>query len=254
MKKLIFLSLAFLLLASQAHATISATNLTSGTSATDATSYATASITPTANRLVLLAVTSHIAGGVSPVEPTATGNGLTWVSISTNVTWNCNLRRMTLFRAMGDAPTTGAITISFGSETQLFSTWSVVEFSNVDTSGTNGSGAIVQVVNHTWGTGFATARTETISAFSVNGNAAYGYKQHGTNEVTTPGVGFTELNDDNLNDGGLLSGNQTQWKLSDNSIDWTWATSARSMAILAEIKVEPSTRLEGSVIDASIIQ
>ena len=80
-------------------------SLTSGSSATDATSYATASITPTANKLVLLAVFNRVAAGTANA-PTATGCGLTWVQVATSLGTTA-LRRLTLFRALGSAPSAG---------------------------------------------------------------------------------------------------------------------------------------------------
>lgn len=247
-KKLLFLS-AFLLLQSTAWAAISCSNLTANDSATDATSYNTASITPSADNLVILTVTSHIASG-PPVEPTATGNGLTWVSMNTNTTNHSSTRRTTQFRAMGASPSTGAITIDFGAETQLAVIWAVDQCSGVDTSGTNGSGAIVQVGDST-GTGFATSQTITLSAFGSADNAAYGYMQHGTNEATTFGSGFAELSDNNLSDGGLLFGAQTQWVLNDNTVDWTWATSSRMQGVATEIKAASSRRRNGMLVIGS---
>lgn len=239
MKKVI-LFLLTIFLPSTVWAAVSCSNLTANDSATDATSYATASVSPTANALVIATVTSHIASG-PPVEPTASGNGLTWVSMNTNTTNHSNTRRTTQFRALGASPSAGAVTFDFGSETQLFAIWTVDQCTGVDTSGTNGSGAIVQVGDST-GTGFGTSQTITLSAFGSSNNAAYGYMQHGTNEATTQGTDFAELSDNNISDGGLLSGAQTQWKLNDETVDWTWSTSSRMQGVAAEIKAASSAR------------
>ena len=118
--------------------------LTADSSTSDATSYATASITPGANRLVLLAVLSTVGSG-TPETPTVTGCNLTWVQISTSILGTSD-GRLTLFRALG-TPSTEALTIEFGvGNTQLSCGWSVIEFINVIQTGTHGSGAIIQAV------------------------------------------------------------------------------------------------------------
>ena len=61
--------------------TIASSNLTVGGSGTDATSFTTASVTPSANALVLCAVENSVSG--TPATPTLSGNGLTWVQIAT---------------------------------------------------------------------------------------------------------------------------------------------------------------------------
>jgi hypothetical protein len=119
-------------------------SLTSGDSTTDGTSIATSSVTPTGDALILAAVVSRIASGENPVVPTASGNGLTWVVVRTAAFGD--LTRLTLFRAMGASPSAGAITFDFGSETQTDFAWSVAEYTDVDTSGTNGSGAVRQAL------------------------------------------------------------------------------------------------------------
>lgn len=113
-----------------------------GNSNTSATSYTTASITPVANQLTLVAVLNSKA--TLPDIPTLSGNGLTYVQIATVVfnTTSSPLRRLTLFRALGASPSAGAITIDFAGATQTGATWQVQPFAGVDTSGSNGSGAV----------------------------------------------------------------------------------------------------------------
>jgi len=128
-------------------AAVAGTHLTAGGNTVNQTSYTTASITPTANNLVLAWVTN--TRGATPATPTLSGNGLTWVRVAT-VAWGtiaAPTARTTLFRAMGAAPTAGAVTINFGAgSTQNGCAWTIEQFGGVDTSGTNGSGAVVQSV------------------------------------------------------------------------------------------------------------
>jgi hypothetical protein len=162
--------------------------------------------------------------------PTATGNGLTWELVETaneTVSWN----KITILRAMGSSPTTGQITISFGGQTQLAAMWSISEYDGVDTSGTNGSGAIVQTAENS--ASAAVNLTTTLGAFSAGANATYGAFVSEVAQATTYGTGFTEIHDNNMLDTTI----QTQWRNdNDTTVDWSWSASARVAGIGVEIK------------------
>lgn len=115
--------------------------LATDSSTTDGTTYTTASITPTANRLILAAVVTSVGTGLAPI-PTVTGCNLTW---DLAVTSPAGLRTVFIFRAMGAAPTAGPLTITSPS-TVTSALWQVVEWTGAATTGTNGDGAIVQTV------------------------------------------------------------------------------------------------------------
>lgn len=174
---------------------IVASNLTSGASESSVTSVNTASITPTANCLVLVRVNSRTGITATPNTPTITGCGLTWVTIGTPIEYDTSgssRRKITIIRALGASPSSGALTIDFGGQTQTSYTYSVDEFSGVDTSGTNGSGAIVQNLyakDETPPTGL----TITLSAFSSTNNATYGSFGESNGYSQTGGSGFTVL-------------------------------------------------------------
>lgn len=169
---------------------VSGTNLTSFQSSTDATSYTTASITPTSNYLILASVTSSKSG--TPNTPTLSGNGLTWVQFD-QVAYDTvgTQRTTTFFRAMGSSPSSGAVTADFGGNTQTACVIVIDQFSGVDTSGTNGSGAIVQSVT---GTEYALdTLTINLAAFSSANNATYGVASNGDSGNFTAGTGFTQV-------------------------------------------------------------
>lgn len=214
---------------------MAAFHLTSGSNETNQASYNTDSISPGSNRLVLLFVYSELGAG-TPVTPTASGNGLTWVEVNTEVV--NTTAKMTLFRAMGASPSGGAITISFGAESQSRCLWQVTEFSEVVTTGSNGADAVVQVADNEATTG--TSLTVTLSTFAKSDNATYGAIFKAGVETIDAGSGFTELNEETAN--GVL-GTQTQWKSSaDTSVDWSWATTATRVGAMAvEINTIPST-------------
>jgi len=199
-------------------------------SATDANSYATSSITPGANKLVLAwIVNTH---GSAATLPTLTGNGLTWVQVDTQL-FSANTARLTLFRAMGAAPTAGAVTIDFGGVTQTGAGWSISEIDNADRSGTNGSGAIVQVAKNT--ATAANALTVTAAAFDYEENWTIAGTGITTNPVLTIGAGFTELAKDGAAGGPKI---QSQYKKeADISADWSFDAAVDCAGIAVEIRM-----------------
>ena len=216
---------------------ISGSNLTTAVDDTDGVAFTTASITPTANNLVLAAVASVGPTNTTPAAPTLAGNTLTWVEVNSIVyqTAGGNRRRITVFRAMGALPTTGTVVISFGAVTQRTCAWSIVEFSGTDTSGTNGSGAIVQSALST-ADASATTGTATLAAFADAANGTFGAFSHRVAEVTTPGSGFTELAE--AIGGTEALSIQTEWRVdNDTVVDATWASNAHYGVVAIEIKV-----------------
>jgi hypothetical protein len=166
---------------------VTTSTLTSGgIDSPTSTTCTTNSITPSANKLVLLAIGRRGTGTVTSV----TGNGLTWVQVADQFDGNGSGNNgVVLFRAMGSSPTTGSVTMTF-SAAQSRCNWSITELGNVDTSGTNGSGAIVQYAtsSHTGGTTIST----TLSTFSSSSNIAYGVVVNG-NSTSSVGSGFGQL-------------------------------------------------------------
>ena len=120
-------------------------NLSTAGSTTPGTVFVTASVDPQDNALVLVGVASKDSSGADPPAPTLAGNGLTYVQVATIVYDGVGgvRSRLTLFRALGASPSAGAVTITF-SASQIECSWSIVHAAKVDTSGSNGSGAIVQ--------------------------------------------------------------------------------------------------------------
>lgn len=173
-----------------APAQIACTSLTSGFEDANQNSYTTASISPTANRLVLVAV-----GSVQTTDPPATPTISSYSEVATSsVAAASNYFRTTVFRSLSASPATGALTIDFGGATQIGGTWSVVECSNVDTSGTNGSGAIVQTKTDT-AIDNTTLTITFDNPFGSVDNATYGAFSNNAAIAATEGSGFTELHD-----------------------------------------------------------
>lgn len=219
---------------------IAASNLTSGNATTALqTSATTASVSPASNNLELLTVVNETLISVDPNEPTITGNGLTWVKVGTTVFDNGGVdrKRITVFRAMGSSPSSGAITIDFAGQVQAWIQWALDEFSGIDTSGTNGSGAIVQsAVNQD--TGAVSSLTVTLGAFSSASNATYGAFA-ASGYAFTEGSGFTRLYRYPDSTGSDDLSSITEWKsTNDTSVDASIGGDTSEMGgIAAEIKI-----------------
>ena len=213
------------------------TLLTRGTDEVDKTIYTTASVTPAANNLMLAAVyVEHISGDAKPPD-SLSGNGLTWVKVddiifSGDPDWN----GISLWRAMGSAPTAGAITITFPGTHQVCH-WYINQFSGVDTGGADGADAIVQSANNKAATG--TSLTVTLASFadSVN-NVAFGFLGLANlDEAVTPGAGFEEIGQRNTLFGGDQTSQVERKTGEDLSVDWSWATSGENGGIAVEIAI-----------------
>lgn len=185
---------------------VSGSNVTHGTSfnAGGITSATTASITPSANNLILITITSRNGASTDPNHATVSGCSLTWVEVNSVAydTGGTSRRRLTVLRALG-TPTTGSLTIDFAGQSQTSIDWVVDQFSGVDTTGTNGSGAVVQTASNADVTATAHALTVTLAAFSSVNNATWGGFATGgvASNTTRVGAGFTSLGTDRDSNG-----------------------------------------------------
>src|SRR5262245_42504805 len=118
--------------------------------------YQTATVQPGSNSLILLFVLSRKQfGGETPTVPIPTGNGLTWKQVET--VSPDGERRLTCFRGMSAAPTSGPITLSFNGETQDHIGWAVIEYDDVDSTSPDGDSAFVRSTTATNSDNFNTA-------------------------------------------------------------------------------------------------
>lgn len=219
-------------------ANVTATHLTTSQDDQDRTTYTTASISPSANKLVLLSVYADVFGLSSNTStPSVTGAGMTWTEVvSVGGSGADSATAQHLYRALSSSPGSGALSITFG-QTQARCGWSIAEFGNVDTSGSNGANAIVQTAT---GIATGTSKTLTLGSFGSSQNATYGAFSIWANETINVGSGFTQLG---------LSANfdtrrtQSQWRNdNDTSVDASWSSNVKSTGIAAELKFSiPST-------------
>ena len=210
--------------------------------ATDASSYAFASATYSNNKLYLAFVNLSIGTGTTPTA-SLSGGGLTWVEISPSggATWSGAVRRMQVFRALvTSGATTGVVTITCndaGSGTTATGCDAVIlECDGMDTSGTNGSGAVVQSKAAGDSTS-ATSRTITFDAALGSGNRPFAAIGHRANEVTDHESGYTELDDGNH--ASPSTGFCCEWHSTseDQTPSASWATNSTSGGMAVEIKL-----------------
>ena len=164
-----FLAGVLLLWAQIASAAVTFAEFDTGKSNVDQTSYTTATLTPTASTLYLLAVANTHA--TDATLPTASGQGQTWVQVGTRLSSNTD-SRTTVFCAIGGS-TNGAVTIDFGGTTQTGAAWKITAITGMTSNCTIGSGGIVQVIEA--GGGSATTSTATLAALgsATNGEIAF---------------------------------------------------------------------------------
>jgi hypothetical protein len=193
----------------------------------------TASVAFLNNRLYLVSI--HQGHASTPAAVSGiTGGGITWVQIAD--TGTTAHRRGSVWRGLvTSGATTGALTISLpDSDSNVY--WSVDESDgNVDTTGTNGSGAIVQSAITLASTG--TTCTVTLAPFTdVTNNSAFVLIWHALNVVTTHKSGFTELSDQ-ASGGTTAGGMDTQYRTGqDLTPNGTWVGSTFNGGVAMEIK------------------
>lgn len=215
---------------------ITATNLATSGSTTDSTSFTTGSISPSANKLILLWV--YTINSSAPNTPTVTGNSLNWVNVASRAD-GANIRRITLFRAMG-TPTSGPLTIDFAGQLQSGCAWSIVQYDGTSLIGTDGSGALVQAVSNA-SIGIDTSLTVTLAAFSGVGNATVGGFGVSFNSAGLPAVGsgFTATGQFNQTSPNLSiasefnAGNDTTVDMNVGASTTNWLGIAAELAIPA---------------------
>lgn len=224
---------------------VACTNITSNFDEDGGSGSTTASVTLVAGRLYLLTVTQRRGDSTDPVEPTISSTGATWVKVNTVVfdSTSSSRRRVTVFRTMVSSNQTGTITITYGSNVSD-AIWILDEFTGVDTTGTNGSGATVQSATNKNEAG-ATSLTVTLAAFGSTNNATYGaFGWDGITSVPTVGSGFTLKV--NQNDSGTDLSSLTEFRSdNDTSVDSSYSPAAGLIGGIAiEIKAAATTSIK----------
>ena len=205
-------------------AVITQTRLTSGNDVNNLRVYTTASIAPAPNALVTVAVLTHQSSAAAPA-PTLTGGGMASWELVATVAYNGStpLDRVSIFRAMSASPGSGPITIT-SSATVSNCQWIVSQWEGVETTGANGSGAIVQTGSTTGAA--VTGLTVSLASFADAANAAYGvFGIANSSPIATAGSGFTAIDEvpsSESSPGDLFA----EWAFNDNTINATWSSKA----------------------------
>ncbi len=201
--------------------------------------YTTGQVAPTADALVLAFVANvkrPLTSGTL-TTPRLSSPGLTWEVVD-SVTTPDGERRLTCLRARGPAPAAGAVDIDFADQVQQLCAWSIVEYTDVDATGLNGSGAIgfSQPVRGSGARLDATftpadkARDRAIGAILL--------APTGQPSPVTPGAGFTEIGEETANQPlgkGLTL--QTQDALAGTTTAaWTWTGDQNAVALIVGVK------------------
>lgn len=236
---------------------ISASNLTSGTDTGGTDTASTASISPTSNNLIIATVETRTTASATVTTPTCSGNGLTWVQIAT-IQWDntaTSYKRTTMFRALGSSPSSGSITFDCDGQNQTEFNWFVDEFSGVNLSGTNGSGAIVQsATNSNESPAPSTSITVTLNTFEDSGNATYGTlmrEDETSSGSDSAGSGFNVLASFQAGTGNFDGA--SEWKnVEDTTVDYSFGGSAVQNAGIA-VEIRQSAQSLGNKIYADSI-
>jgi hypothetical protein len=209
-------------------------------SSTDASSYSFAPLTASSGRLYVVFLSTSIDSGTAPSATSVSGAGLTFTEVGTSgglpYSGTSGNRRIQAWRALvASGATTGSIAITLnGVSTGMDAV--VLEFSGMDTSGTNGSGAIVQSASKA---GSATSLALTLSAFGSPNNRPVAFFNHRATEATTEKPGYTELDD--ASHGSPAAGAECEWNAStpDTTPSASWPTSSNAGGFAVEIKAAP---------------
>jgi len=166
--RLVWVALSVLVTAQAAHAAPTPSVLASGSSSTDtAADFTTGTASPTANRLQLLLI-HHVETTTAAAISSVTGCSMTWAEV-TNYAYNTSSRRISIWRTMSATPGSAcALTIATGTRTGIAYLWT--EWTELDTSGSDGSGAIVTSTSGT-NTASGTSLNNTFATFGSESNA-----------------------------------------------------------------------------------
>lgn len=180
-------------------AAITTATLTENLSTSSATSYATASVTPTAAQVVLILVGATAASGAPPAS--VTGGGITYTMATSR---SAGTKSASLWWGASNAPTTDVITIDFGGVSQTTCFWDVEQLTGADQST-----PIVQS-QIGLGTGTTGSLNSPLNTFRdpVN-DAGFYIVMHASNEATTVAASWTQLFD--AKNAGPAMTRETAW-------------------------------------------
>jgi hypothetical protein len=206
-------------------------NLTASGSGSNAASYNTASITPTAGAELLIAIETDQASGQTNVQPTVSGLGATWTLINDcNFDQSGTTYRLTAYKGIG-ASGSGAITIDYGGAVQGGCSWSVDEVVNADEAV-----LIVQTNKSPEPGSAATSVSVSLPSAVQSGNGVWMCAAWEAQESGSAESGWTLLGNGNHAGPAGAVCTMARSDNADQSGTISWTTSVANGGIIAEIK------------------
>jgi uncharacterized protein YjiK len=209
--------------------------------ATDATTYSFPSFQALDDHLYVVFLNTAIGSGTAPAATSVTGAGLTFTEIGAagGLTYSgAGVRRVQAWRALSSGGAqSGQITISLNG-TSIGMDAVLLEFSGMDTSGTNGEGAIAQSATIK-GVG-VTSLTVPLAAFAHGSNRPVAFFSHRVNELTTPEAGYTELDDAGHATPAHSSFCEWDAATAETSPSASWGTAADAVGFAIEVRIANS--------------
>jgi hypothetical protein len=188
-------------------------------------------VAPGSNRLLIAIIGARFTGAPADNIISVSGNGLTWDRVAERQTSGGN-RMIGVFSSMGASPSSGAITFteSDGSAFTGQAAVTIIEFSNVNTTGTNGSGAIDAASIDDTSTNLATSNTINIVGTPGSGAVTFG-------ALVVTDAASSIVSDSNFETiVSVAPGDEVQsradWDAGqDTNITWTWTGSQNSASV-----------------------
>lgn len=200
----------------------------SGASTTNGTVFTTATFDTAADKPF------YLACNMSSVQevPTPVRAGFTFVLVDS--IQHGSSRRLCVWRAMAAAPIVGVAIVFTNVNVQSSFIWVGVEVTDADISGTNGSGATVQV-DTTGSIVAATTINSTLAAFEHPNNINLTFVSINLAAGTvTPDAQFTELVDVNISAQDIVL--EAQWAENQTTCDPTFSSCDRLAIVSIEVK------------------
>ena len=214
-------------------------NLTSGRP-NNVSSFTTNSISPPNGSIVLIAIGSRIDGGTGGNIPTiSSGLSLTWTQLATqNDPGGGQGVRMTIYWALVSGSPTGAISVSFGGQTQTDSNYSIEQITGANIGGAGANAFGTPVGGNTASGG---SQSLSLAAFKNAKDIAYGAFYNAGGGATV-GSGFTQLV--NVAGNGQM---MTEYKVNSTTVNYSYTGSNDSAGIAVELVTQNSTGLIGDI-------
>ncbi len=208
-------------------------------SSVDASSYSFPSITASNNLLYIVFLNTAIGTAPAPTAMSVSGAGLTFTEIGVpgGLLYSAaGVRRIQAWRALtSTGAAAGAIAITVNG-TAIGMDAVLLEFSGMDASGTNGSGAIVQNASNQAN---GTSLTVSLATFGNAANRPVAFFSHRIQEATVEEVGYTELDDGSHS--GPVTGAQCEWNAAaaEATPSASWLTAADAGGFALEVRAAP---------------